>query len=422
MWGGAIAAATLLSLGRNSAEHVGTDFHAFWQAGRNFVDGLPLYGPTDGARHFIYPPFAAMVFAPLGLLPLGAAGVVFHAVSLLLAAVCVGWTWRIAEACAAGRNRHALPLVLAVLASVHIAQSNLSRNQSNILVLALCLGGVLAAMRERPRLAAIQLVAATLVKLTPVFLLLLAIARGGRKLALASLAVAALAVLLPIALRGPARGVEDHWSYASGFLADFARGRVVIRPTNQALSAAITRAVDANAGDGRGRWAWLPAEPPVARTVTIAAWVLLLGGFAGGVAYLRRRGRPWSLFEVSAALLLGHLLSGITWKAHLVSLVFVFYAFLSLPLHRWPPVPRACLGGLCVIILASGLTGRDLTGDDLQLALFGYSGWTWLLLLLFGASMALALGPPERLGGGATSARRSSGWSSAPDSPSPSGS
>ena len=159
----------------------------------------------------------------------------------------------------------------------------------------------------------------------------------------------------------------------------------------------------------------------MARAATLAAWLLLLGGFAAWVALLRRRARPFSMFEVSAALILGHLLSGITWKAHLVSLGFVFYAFLSLPLQRWPPVLRACLTGLCAIILASGLAGRDITGDDLQLGLFGYSAWTWLLLLLFGASMALTLTRPERLGGRATSGRRSSGWSSAPDSPSPSG-
>jgi Glycosyltransferase family 87 len=411
----------VLSLGRNSAEHVGTDFHVFWQAGRDFVAGLPLYEPVEGARHFIYPPFAAMLFAPFGLLPLGAAGVVFHAASLLLAAACVRWTWRIAEACAPERNRRALPLVLAVLATVHIALSNLSRNQSNILVLALCLGGVLAMMRGRPRLAAALLVAATFLKLTPVFVLLLAMVRGGRKLARAWLIMAALAVLLPIALRGPARGFEDHWSYGAEFLAEFARGRVVTRPTNQALSAAISRAAGVEAGDGSGTWAWLPAEPRLARTATVVAGLLLLGGFAAGVVLLRCRRSPVSMFEVSAALLLGHLLSGITWKAHLVSLVFVFYAVLSLPLRRWPPASRAWLTGLCALILVSGLAGRDLVGGDVQRALFGYSAWTWLLLLLFGASMALALARPERLGGWATSGRRSSGWSSAPDSPSPSG-
>ena len=110
------------------------------------------------------------------------------------------------------------------------------------------------------------------------------------------------------------------------------------------------------------------------------------------------RQRPISMFEVSAALLLGHLLSGITWKAHLVSLVFVFYAFLSLPLARWPPWPRSFLAGLCATILASGLAGRSITGSGIQLWLFGYSAWTWLLLVLFGTSLALALARPERLG------------------------
>jgi hypothetical protein len=341
-------------------------------------------------------------------------------VSLLLAGACIVWTWKIGEACAPGRNRGSAPLVLATLATVHLAQSNLSRNQSNILVLALCLGGTLAMMRGRPRPAAAGLVAATFLKLTPVFLLSLALVRGGPRVARAALVAAALAVLLPVALRGPGRGVEDHLSYTSDFLAEFARGHVIARPTNQALSAAIVRATGAG-GVEDGRWALMRIDARTARAVTRAASLVLLAGFTLGVAILHRSRRPMSMFEVAAALLLGHLLSGITWKAHLVSLVFVFYAFLSLPLGRWPPWPRSILAGLCATILASGLGGRSITGGELQLRLFGYSAWTWLLLLLFGTSMALALARPERLGGEVTSARRSSDLSSGPGSPSPSG-
>ena len=311
-----------------------------------------------------------------------------------------------------------MPLALAVLATVHIAQSDLNRNQTNFVVLALCLAGVLAATRGRHWLAAGQLVAATFVKLTPVFLLGLVVARGSRRLARASLVAIALALALPVAIRGPERGVRDHLEYA-GFLGEFARGRVMARPTNQALSAAIERAV--GGGTAGSSWAWLRAGPRAAQRARAGASVVLLGVFVLGVAALRRRARPLSLFEVSAALLLGHLLSGITWKAHLVSLGFVFYAFLSLPLGRWPPGRRACLIGACAIILVSGLGGRDAVGDELYLGLFGYSAWTWLMLLLFAGSMGLAFARPEWLGGSATSARRSSGWSNGPDSPSPSG-
>src|SRR2546422_5603240 len=49
------------SVVRGLHEQVGGDFHVFWQAGRNFFTGAPLYhGDLPGARNFIYPPFAAL--------------------------------------------------------------------------------------------------------------------------------------------------------------------------------------------------------------------------------------------------------------------------------------------------------------------------------------------------------------------------
>ena len=60
---GALAVAVTLSIAQGLQQRVGQDFHVFWQAGRNFASGDPLYhGYLPGARPFKYPPFAAMVF------------------------------------------------------------------------------------------------------------------------------------------------------------------------------------------------------------------------------------------------------------------------------------------------------------------------------------------------------------------------
>src|SRR2546422_11492570 len=76
------------SVVRGLHEIVGGDFHVFWQAGRNFATGAPLYhGDLPGARRFIYPPFAAMVFQVLAVFPLRLAAEVFSVINLVLLGV-----------------------------------------------------------------------------------------------------------------------------------------------------------------------------------------------------------------------------------------------------------------------------------------------------------------------------------------------
>ena len=84
------------------------------------------------------------------------------------------------------------------------------------------------------------------------------------------------------------------------------------------------------------------------------------------------------------------LLSPITFLAHLVPLLFVFAAALS--------IPPARIGGLALLpaavlllgIAASGLSGRDLVGDAVYEGVAGYSVFAWTMLLLFGVMVALA--------------------------------
>ena len=69
---------------RADKQRIGTDFHVFWQAGYDFTHGLPLYQQLPGARHFIYPPFAAQVFQVLGIFPLKTAAWLFYVGSVVL--------------------------------------------------------------------------------------------------------------------------------------------------------------------------------------------------------------------------------------------------------------------------------------------------------------------------------------------------
>jgi len=69
--------------------------------------------------------------------------------------------------------------------------------------------------------------------------------------------------------------------------------------------------------------------------------VLVLAAFLMTLVRLRIRAAPITPFELSAGFLVGHLLSSVTEKAHLVTLLFVFAAFLSLEWRTLRPGERA---------------------------------------------------------------------------------
>jgi len=104
---------------------------------------------------------------------------------------------------------------------------------------------------------------------------------------------------------------------------------------------------------------------------------------------LRARGVAPSALEFSTVFLISHLLSPITWKAHLVTLLFVFYTFLLLRPAVLPAPLRVALIGLWGLIGVSGLSGRDLIGRNAYYYLGGYSVVVWTMLLLFVAAVVL---------------------------------
>src|SRR3954470_17638715 len=80
---GAIVIALVLSIRQGMSQQVGHDFHVFWQAGKDFASGHPLYRDyLPGARQFKYPPFAAFLFQVLALVPLPIAAVFFSLLNL----------------------------------------------------------------------------------------------------------------------------------------------------------------------------------------------------------------------------------------------------------------------------------------------------------------------------------------------------
>jgi hypothetical protein len=385
-----IVAVTVVAAARRAGKQgVGTDFHVFWQAGYDFAHGLPLYQPLPGARHFIYPPFAAQVFQTLGIFPLKTAAWLFYVASVGFILIAIWLSRDIVQRLDPARLPGSLPLVLAVLFSAGFMLDNLVHVQVNLLTFVLCLLGVQAFVAKREFAAGGWLVAATAIKLTPLFFLAWAVIRGSRR-SLAAVAVfGALCLMLPVIQRGVVQGSADLTDYYGTFLRQFAAGGVVSNYRNQNLAALVYRAVVPAAAEDVPpyEYAYLPSMAAAAPLLYRGLALVVLAAFLTQLIRLRTAGEPVGALEISSVFLTAHLLSGITWKAHLVTLLFVFYAFFVLdPGWGWR-VGSWALGLAWAGIVVIGL-GRDLIGSRLHHYLAGYSVFVWVMLLLFGLSLA----------------------------------
>jgi Gpi18-like mannosyltransferase len=221
-----VAVVVAVAVERARNQRPGTDFQVFWQAGYNFSHGLPLYQPLPGARRLIYPPFAAQVFQVLGLFPLKVAAGLFYVASVgfIFAAA---WLARDIVAKLESHRQARLPLVLALLCSANFVLNNLNMLQVNLLIVVLCLLGVRAFAERREIAAGGWFVAASALKITPVFFLIWAMIRGTRKSVAAVAGFGILCLTLPLIQRGPSQGVTDLTDYYHTFLREFSTGRVV---------------------------------------------------------------------------------------------------------------------------------------------------------------------------------------------------
>ena len=395
---GFLVLCAVLAVVQEHGQRAGTDFHARWIFGRWFWAGDPLYNPVAGVRGpNLYPPIALMLFQLHALLPLKAAAMIFQFVNLALLPIAVWLTGDILRMLwpDVDPRRRRWTLVLAVLLAGQFLLNNLNLTQINLVVFVLCLLGIRAYLRGQDWRAAAGLMAATAIKVVPVFLVAWLVIRGRRRAALAVFPLALGCIVLPILQRGPAQGLRDVRDYARQ-LSDYGplRGRVLQIYTNQNLAAAVFRLTRPPPPEEPERdYRVVALSDGAAHAVYRVLAVLVLAAFLMTLVRLRIRAAPITPFELSAGFLVGHLLSSVTEKAHLVTLLFVFAAFLSLEWRTLRPGERAFGAVALVLMAASGWSGRDLFGDAVHHWVGGYSVIVWTMLLLFGGSLWFATTP-----------------------------
>jgi alpha-1,2-mannosyltransferase len=261
----------------------------WWLGGHDLYD----YAQPDelqGKLSFTYPPFAALLFVPLGLLPAGV-GYVLMTLGTLAAVALTTW-WVTARF---PIHWYAFSLALPLVLLIEPIRSTLSFGQINMLLVALILADVLVGVPQARKWAGVGIGLAAAIKLTPaLFIVYLFLSRRTRA-ALTALGTATGATLLA-ALITP-NATRDYWLSA---LWDTSRVGRTDYTANQSINGMLSRLFS-------------PDKPPTSLWVGLALALAVVGLWRATVA--ARAGDD--LTGIALTGLTAGLISPITWVHHL---------------------------------------------------------------------------------------------------------
>jgi len=379
-----IAVFVPLSIVHGLKQQVWTDFHIFWTAGKSFFYGLPLYDPPEGGQ-FLYPPFAAFLFRIFALFPLKIAGGLFYFFNALLYVAVLYLTKVIFEHLYPERKSLKIQLIFAAVLSAQFYFMNMNAGQVNLVVFVLCLTGIYLYLKGRESFSGVFFVISSFIKVTPVFFVVWILIRCGKKVILPVIIASLLCLILPVVFRGIEPGIQDMSDYYRKIVRPFREGKVDISFQNQNAAGTIYRMTRPSNNEQNYNYRYIPLSEAAAAAVYKSSVILIFVLFIANLTYLRVKHTGISALEICSVFLIGHLLSGITWKAHLVTLLFVFMAFFIIDYKTFSKPCKAIMYFLFCMIFFIGSTGKDIVGSKLHFYIGGFSiiAWTLLFLLLF---------------------------------------
>jgi alpha-1,2-mannosyltransferase len=236
------------------------DLHVYWGAAQWVLHGRPLYAFAAGnGDPFTYPPFALVIFLPLGLLPepvVGAVWTVGTLVALVLIARLVVTRWENVHA----DNQQALVWACAIgLLLSAPGQSNVRFGQVSVFVVLAALADAVGAVPARWRGVLVGVAAA--VKLTPLLFVVYYLLAGRRKdAARAAAAFVGCGLLSGLAMPGAS------WTYWTSAMASTSRIGDLAALGNQSVNGILLRA------GIPGRWRPLVWAVVLLALVTAALW------------------------------------------------------------------------------------------------------------------------------------------------------
>ncbi len=372
---------SLLSYSIGKGVAIDGDFTVFWQAGTNFINNLPLYARIGGAERFIYPPFAAMCFQLFALVGLHQAAAIFCFCNCIIWGLIIYYTRKILLLTSATVKQINHALIIAFLLSFRYFWYHLSFIQMNELVLLLTLAGVYNFLVKNNHWAIPLLVIATFIKIIPVLVLIWMLSKSNYKNYLRAVIYFLLCMIIPILFRGMHQGINDLQDYYTTFLQPFKDGRVEPKLQNYGLAAALFKMFSFTPDGEKYHYIITILSPVTINLMYKSIIVFSLIAFVVMLVYSRFFAKQISLLELGFILMFTHLLSGITWEYHLVTLFFVI-PILYLNFINAKPAYKWLYYVFGVFLFFNSIVGADTVGYYLYYKSCGYSLLTWMLLFL----------------------------------------
>lgn len=398
-----LAAVVLVVLAVQSVTKSGSEWYGVYvRAASDLWAGRDIYGTHSG---FLYPPFPALLATPF--LPFGetVTRLIWFAINMVVAVYLVKWSIALAGGRTTGPAGQSpwirgVAWTLGGLAGLTYFLNALAHQQTDAVIAALLIGGVLAVERGRENAGGTAIGLAIAFKATPLFFIPYLVWLGRYRAAFAAALVTVVVTLLPdLVHRSPNSGlwVLD-WlklyvvpSQTSGNVGSW--GSVIIY--NQSLAGLIQRALNLDVSFDGTYSAQIVLDPRIGRD---ASRLLLIAVFGVIVAISwwasRTANRRMSLGDVEKPaltagliLILMLLASPMSSVAHFVTLVLPGLALAHVAIRTGD---RRIWGILIVAGLLALIPNKDLAGRWLYAHALWNGVVTWnTLLLWFGSVFAL---------------------------------
>jgi hypothetical protein len=373
------------------------DYELWFNTGRAALNGGDIYaGRGDGLLSFLYPPFAAVLLAPLSLLgkPL-----MYGALALINAGAWVVVAAALRILCARAPHT-ALSDLLPSLICGSLIFLTFDLGQPNLLLLAFILAGFVAIEAGRRGLGGALIGFAAAIKAFPIAILLYLLARRQWRAAIAMVvALAIFSLAVPALVFGPTKAVADlsRWTSAMTSLNEQVFGQ---RPNHNwsyhnqslfALTHRLTRPIDA-------------AESPTpagaftinvvdlgfagANRVYLALCALIGGGFLFLLAKSDARRREVRVAELAILLSLDVVASPEAHDYYFVWLIFPIAALIDFYRTARPGRDRRVLA----VSLAGAMVCMALAINGAPIVFQAYGCLDWAVaFLIFGLVFEIAL-------------------------------
>jgi len=360
-----------------------SDFYfVFWHSGKDFSEHHELYYRKD-VSPFYYLPFAAFVFQPVHLIPVRIAAFIFFLINaLIIPPLIIYLLYRLLKASGVKDRKAKVSLILVTLFSLQYFWNNIIMFNINALLFVFTLTGIYYLVRKKPHIAGIFFTVITLIKILPVMLAAYVFFfHFSRKVVLNMLLTVVICLTLPIPFRGMEQWVQDHKDhYENVFRPFILDGEIVAEPTNHNLKAGLVKTFHPESRT----IVYVNAEqyPGISILIHVLLMVFLAILVVNGVLLYRRK-VSFSLPYMASILLFAHLMSGLTWAAHMVTMMFCLLPVALIEAGRLKRPGKIVLYVMYVFLLFLGFEGTDTFGLEIYRAIRAYDVYTYLMIGLF---------------------------------------